>query len=76
MPHVIAHAMMSCTHHTVHAHRQAGHPKDFMACHKLIICLLFAGAEGLLLKFTTSHLNTLNNKIANENVLERSLIAM
>ena len=26
MPHGTAHAMMSCAHHAVHAHRQAGHP--------------------------------------------------
>ena len=26
MPHVTAHAVTSCAHHVVHAHRQAGHP--------------------------------------------------
>ena len=26
MPHVTAHAVMSCTHRTARAHRQAGHP--------------------------------------------------
>ena len=33
-------------------------------------------AEGHLLELTTSHFNTLNMQIANENVLKRILIAM
>ena len=36
----------------------------------------FAQAKQYLLKITTSHFNTLNMKIANQNVLKRILIAM
>ena len=36
----------------------------------------FAQAELYILKLTASHFNTLNTKIANQNVLERILIAM
>ena len=32
MPHVVTCAMMSCMHHAAHAHNQASHPLDFMAC--------------------------------------------
>ena len=76
MPHVVACVMMSCAHHMAHAHRQASHPYDYMACQKLIICLPFMQAEGLLLKLNASHFNALNMQIANENMLERILIAM
>ena len=38
--------------------------------------VLFALAELYLTKLTTSHFNTLNTKIANQNMLERILIAM
>ena len=76
MPCVVTHVMMSCVHCAVHAHRQAGHPYDFMVCCKSTISLPFAQAEGLLLKLTASHFNALNMQIANQNVLERILIAM
>ena len=76
MPCVITHAMKSCMHHMACAHRQAGHPYKSMACCNLIIYLLFMQAEGLLLKLTASHFNTLSNKIANETVMEMILIAM
>ena len=76
MPHAITHAMMSHAHYAVHTCRQAGCPNDFMAHCNLIICLLFAQAKGLLLKITTSHFNTLTMQFANENMLERILIAM
>ena len=36
----------------------------------------FAQAELYLSKLTASHFNTLNTKIANQNMLERILIAM
>ena len=36
----------------------------------------FAQAEQYLSKINASHCNTLNTKIANQNVLERILIAM
>ena len=38
--------------------------------------MLFMQAERYLSKITTSHLSTLNTKIANQNVLKRILIAM
>ena len=38
--------------------------------------VLFAQAERYLSKLTASHFSTLNTKIANQNVLERILIAM
>ena len=37
---------------------------------------VFAQAELYLSKLTASHFNALNTKIANQNVLERMLIAM
>ena len=43
---------------------------------KLLIGLALAPAEQHLLKLTISHFNTLNVQIANQNVLERILIAM
>ena len=76
MPHVIAHAMTSHMHHAAHACRQVGCPCDFMASHKLIICLPFMPAKQHLLKLTTSHFNTLNMQIENQNMLDRILIAM
>ena len=76
MPCVITCAMTLCAHHAVHAHRQASHSYDFMACQKLIIYLSFMPAKQLLLKLTASHFNDLNMQIANQTVLERILIAM
>ena len=76
MPHVTAHAVMLCTHRTAHAHRQAGCPYVYVACQKLLMDMLFMPAELYLSKLTTSHFGTLNTKIANQNVLERILIAM
>ena len=76
MPCVVAHAMMSCTHCAACACRQASCPYDFMACQKLMTCLPFTQAKGLLLKLTASHFNALNMQIANQNVLEMILIGM
>ena len=76
MPHAIACAMMSHMHCAVHAHRQAGCPYDYMVHQKLLIDLLFMPAKQHLSKLTASHFNTLNMQIANQNVLERILIAM
>ena len=64
--------MTSCAHHAVHTCRQVGCPYDFVACQKLLIGLPFTPAEQL----TTSHFNILNMQIANQNVLERILMAM
>ena len=76
MPHVTACAVMSCAHHTVHAHRQATHPYVNMACQELLMDTLFAPAELHLRKVTTSHFSTQNMKIANQNMLKMILIAM
>ena len=76
MPCVTAHAVTSCTHHVVHAHRQAGHPYVYMACQKLLMDIPFMPAELYLSKLTASHFGTLNTKIANQNMLKRILIAM
>ena len=73
---VTAHAVTSCTHHTVHACRQAGCPYVYVACQKLLMEMPFMPAEPYLSKLTTSHFGTLNMKIANQNMLKRILIAM
>ena len=76
MPCVMAHAIASCMQCTMCACRQAGHPYDCMACQKLLIDLPFEPAKQYLSKLTTSHFNTLNMQIANQNMLEMLLIAM
>ena len=42
----------------------------------LILTVLFALAEQYLSKLTASHFGTLNMRFANQNVLERFLVAM
>ena len=76
MPCVTACAAMSCTHHAVHACRQAGCPYVNMVCQKLLMDKPFVPAKLYSRKLTTSHFSTLNTKIANQNVLKRILIAM
>ena len=76
MPWVTAHAVMSCMHHVAYACRQAGHPYVNVACQKLLMHMPFMPAELYLSKLTASHFSALNMKIANQNVLERILIAM
>ena len=77
MPHVVTHAMMSQTHCAAHACRQASHPYNFMACHRLIICLPFMQAsQRTSTEINCLTFNTINMQIANENMLERILIAM
>ena len=68
MPRGTARAMMSC----------AGTPAILinMARQKLLMDVPFTQAELYLSKLTASHFNILNTKIANQNVLERILIAM
>ena len=73
MPCVTACAVMSCAHHAAHAHRQAGHPYVNVVCQKLLMDMPFMPAELYPRKLTTSHLSTLNMKIANQNMF---LIAM
>ena len=76
MPHVTAHAVMSCVHHVAHAHRQASRPYVNVAHQKLLMHMPFTPAELYLSKLTTSHFSTLNTKIANQNMLKTILIAM
>ena len=76
MPHVTTCAVMSYAHHMAHACRQASHPYVNVVCQKLLMDMPFAPAEQYLSKLTASHFNTLNMKIANQNVLKRILIAM
>ena len=72
MPCVITHAMTAA----VCTCRQAGHPYDFMVHQKLLIGLLFTPAERHLSKLTTTHFNTLKMQIANQDMLEKILMAM
>ena len=75
MPHVTAHAVMSCTHHVVHA--QASQPPYvYMACQELLMDIPFMQAKQYLSKLTASHFGILNMKFANQNVLKRIFIAM
>ena len=76
MPHVTAHAVTSCAHHTAHAHRQAGHPYVNMAHQKLLMDMPSMPAKLYLIKLTASYFSTLNTRIANQNVLKTVLTAM
>ena len=76
MPHVTAHAVMSCAHCAAHGCRQAGCPYENMVHQKLLMDMLFAPAELYLIKLTASHFSTLNMRIANQNMLKSILIAM
>ena len=76
MPHVTAHAVTSCTHHAAHACRQASCPYVNVVHQELLLDMLFVPAELYLRKLTASHFGTLNMKIASQNVLKRTLIAM
>ena len=76
MPHVSACAVTSCTHCMAHARRQAGCPYINVVCQKLLMDMPCTPAKQYLSKITASHFSTLNLKIANQNVLERILIAM
>ena len=59
------------------ARMQASRPPLLYVAHQeLLMDVPFAQAELYLSKITASHFNTLNTKIANQNVLERILIAM
>ena len=76
MPRVITHAVMSCTYHAAHAHRQASCPYENVMHQKLLMDMQFTPAELYLIKLTTSHFSTLNTRIANQNMLKLILIAM
>ena len=43
---------------------------------KIFMCLPFMKAEGCLLKLTPSHINSLNMKNADENVMTKILVTM
>ena len=51
-------------------------PYVYMVHQELLMDVLFAQAEQYLSKSTASHFGTLNTRFANQNVLERILIAM
>ena len=51
-------------------------PYVYVACQKLLMDMPFAQAKQYLSKLTASYFSTLNMKIANQNVLEKILIAM
>ena len=51
-------------------------PYVYVACQKFLMDMPFTQAERHLSKITASHFSTLNMKIANQNMLERILIAM
>ena len=76
MPCVTTHAVTSCTHHAVHTCKQAGCPYVNMTHQKLLMDMPFPPAKQYLSKLTSSHYSTLNMRIANQNMLERILIAM
>ena len=76
MTRVTAHAVMSYTHHVVHACRQAGCPFINVVCQKLLMDMPCAPAEQYLPKTTAPHFSTQNTKIAIWTMLKRILIAM
>ena len=51
-------------------------PYVYMARQELLMDVPFTEAKRYLSKLTTSHFNTLNTKLADQNVLKRILIAM
>ena len=64
--------------HALHGARtQASWPPYvYVVRQELLMDVPFAQAEQYLSKLTVSHFGTLNTKFANQNVLERILIAM
>ena len=64
-----------CASHDMHM--QANWlPYVYVACQKLLMDMLFTPAKQYLSKLTASHFDTLNMRIANQNMLKRILIAM
>ena len=51
-------------------------PYVYVACQELLMDVPFAQAEQYLSKLTASHFGTLNTRFANQNMLERILVAM
>ena len=58
MPHVTACAVMSCMHHVVHAHKQAGCPYKNVACQKLLIDMAFVHCLATQCRFSNSWLSS------------------
>ena len=50
MPHVTAHAVMSCMHHVVHTWRQASHPYENVVHQKLLMDMPFVLVKLYLIK--------------------------
>ena len=75
MPHVSAHAVMSCVH-CMACMQASWPPYVYVVCQKLPMDVPFMQAEHYLSKINTSHFSTLNMKFANQNVRKRILIAM
>ena len=76
MPRVTACAVMSCTHRTAHACRQASHPMYMWRTRNYLWMCHSCKLNDIYQKITASHFSTLNTKIANQNMLKRILIAM
>ena len=51
-------------------------PYVYVACQELLMDVLFTQAEQYLSNLTASHFGILNTKFANQNMLERILVAM
>ena len=64
--------------HTLHGvHTQASRPPYVHVVHQeLLMDVLFAQAKQYLSKLTASHFGTLNTRFANQNMVERILVAM
>ena len=64
--------------HTLHGvHTQASRPLYVYVVHQeLLMDVLFAQAKQYLSKLTASHFGTLNTRFANQNMVERILVAM
>ena len=75
MPHLTARAVMSCAHRAAHTRRQASHPNDIWRA-RIYLWTCCSRKQQYLSKITASHFSTLNSKIANQNMLKRTLIAM
>ena len=70
--------MCSDVMHTSHSARMQASwlPYVYVVHQELLINVPFVQAEQYLSKITASNFNTLNTKIANQNMLKRILIAM
>ena len=76
MPRVTACAVTLCIHRVACACRQAGHPNCTWCTRNYLWMCHSHRPNDFFSKLSTSHFSTLNTKFANQNVLERILIAM